>query len=224
MWLKLRNIKKSYLNGNRRIQVLRGIDLEVNKGEKIAIVGPSGSGKTTLLNIIGTLDRPDEGEIFFEGRPIEWQNDAFLSHFRGKKLGFVFQFYHLMPELNVKENILLPGLMAGWERSKLEERVQDLLSRLSLEDKKDSRIYALSGGERQKVAIARAVFLYPELLLADEPTGNLDPESAKEVIELFLELNKTLHLSLIIVSHNMEIAKRMDKLYLLKEGFLVEYS
>lgn len=221
--IKLKGITKSFYNGEKRIKILKGIDLEIMKGEKIAIVGPSGSGKTTLLNIIGTLDKPDEGTITWEERLIDFQKEEELASLRKNKIGFVFQFYHLMPELTVMENIILPGLMAGWSWERAIKRGEELLKRLNLWEKHTSKIYVLSGGERQKVAIARALFLNPTLLLADEPTGNLDPESGREVIKLFLELNAAYALTLIMVTHNLALAKNMDKVYLLKEGFIVEY-
>lgn len=224
MFVELKSIRKIFYNGEKPIEILRGIELKVEKGEKIAIVGPSGSGKTTLLNIIGTIDRPTSGELLFDGEKIDYQNDEKLSIFRRKKIGFVFQFYHLLPELNVFENLIIPGFIEGLPWREIEIRGYELLERLKLLHKKEARIYTLSGGERQKLAIGRALFLKPELLLADEPTGNLDPESSKEVIHLFLELNKEFNLTLILVTHNLEIAKRMDRIYLLKEGFLVEYN
>lgn len=224
MRVELRDIKKSFFNGEKRVEVLKGINLSVEKGEKIAIVGPSGSGKTTLLNIIGTIDQPSSGELRFDSEIINYQEDEKLSFLRRKKIGFVFQFYHLLPELNVFENLILPGLIEGLSSKEIEKRGEELLERLNLLPKKEARIYTLSGGERQKLAIGRALFLKPELLLADEPTGNLDPESAKEVIKLFLELNEDLKITLILVTHNLEIAQKMDKIYLLKEGFLVEYK
>uniref|UniRef100_A0A832LXT6 ABC transporter ATP-binding protein n=1 Tax=Caldimicrobium thiodismutans TaxID=1653476 RepID=A0A832LXT6_9BACT len=221
--LKVRNLQKSFRNGNKAVTVLKDINLEVEAGSKLAIVGPSGSGKTTLLNILGTIDRPDAGEILWEGSPLNWDDERELATLRMEKLGFVFQFYYLMPELNVEENIILPGLMAAWEHSRLTERLEELLEALNLQEKRKAKIYTLSGGERQKVAIARAVFLRPKLLLADEPTGNLDPESTKEVLKIFLELNATQGVTLILVTHNLELAQKMDKIYLLKEGVLVEY-
>jgi len=221
--LKVRNLQKSFRNGNKIVTVLKDINLEVEAGSKLAIVGPSGSGKTTLLNILGTIDRPDAGEILWEGSPLNWDDERELATLRMEKLGFVFQFYYLMPELNVEENIILPGLMAAWEHSRLTERLEELLEALNLQEKRKAKIYTLSGGERQKVAIARAVFLRPKLLLADEPTGNLDPESTKEVLKIFLELNATQGVTLILVTHNLELAQKMDKIYLLKEGVLVEY-
>lgn len=221
--LKVRNLQKSFRNGNKIVTVLKDINLEVEAGSKLAIVGPSGSGKTTLLNILGTIDRPDAGEILWEGRPLNWDAERELATLRMEKLGFVFQFYYLMPELNVEENIILPGLMAAWESGSIVERLEELLEALNLQEKRKAKIYTLSGGERQKVAIARAVFLKPKLLLADEPTGNLDPESTKEVLKIFLELNATQGVTLILVTHNLELAQKMDKIYLLKEGFLVEY-
>jgi ABC-type lipoprotein export system ATPase subunit len=224
MLLRAHQIKKGFSNGKKRIEVLKGINFEVNKGEKIAILGPSGSGKTTLLNILGTLERPDSGEVFWEEKVLNFRDEKELSFIRRKKMGFVFQFYHLMPELNVLENVMLPGLMEGLPRKEAQKRGEELLKRLKLSEKAWQRIYTLSGGERQKVAIARAIFLSPKILFADEPTGNLDAESAKEVVQLFLELNQELSLTLVVVTHNLEIAKKMDRIYLLKEGFLVEYS
>lgn len=224
MLLRAHQIKKGFSNGKKRIEVLKGINFEVNKGEKIAILGPSGSGKTTLLNILGTLERPDSGEVFWEEKVLNFRDERELSFIRRKKMGFVFQFYHLMPELNVLENVMLPGLMEGLPRKEAQKRGEELLKRLKLSEKAWQRIYTLSGGERQKVAIARAIFLSPKILFADEPTGNLDAESAKEVVQLFLELNQELSLTLVVVTHNLEIAKKMDRIYLLKEGFLVEYS
>ncbi|MGC9109134.1 MAG: ABC transporter ATP-binding protein [Caldimicrobium sp.] len=224
MFVELKNIKKVFFNGDKPIEILKGVELRVEKGEKIAIVGPSGSGKTTLLNIIGTIDKPTSGEIFFNGVSIDYQDDEKLSFFRRKKIGFVFQFYHLLPELNVFENLIIPGLIEGLSWMEIERTAKDLLEKLRLLPKRDARVYTLSGGERQKLAIGRALFLKPEILLADEPTGNLDPESAKEIINLFIELNQELKITLILVTHNMEIAKKMDKVYLLKEGFLVEYN
>lgn len=224
MFVELKNIKKVFFIGDKLIEILKGVELRVEKGEKIAIVGPSGSGKTTLLNIIGTIDKPTSGEIFFNGVSIDYQDDEKLSFFRRKKIGFVFQFYHLLPELNVFENLIIPGLIEGLSWMEIERTAKDLLEKLRLLPKRDARVYTLSGGERQKLAIGRALFLKPEILLADEPTGNLDPESAKEIINLFIELNQELKITLILVTHNMEIAKKMDKVYLLKEGFLVEYN
>ncbi len=222
--ITLKGIKKSFYNGKKKVEVLKGIDLYVAKGEKIAIVGPSGSGKTTLLNLVGGLDKPDEGVLLWGDKPIDFQNEEVLTQYRKSQIGFIFQFYHLMPELTVFENVILPGLMAGWRRNDCYQRGEELLRRLNLFDKASSKIYVLSGGERQKVAIARALFLKPQLLLADEPTGNLDTDSAKEVIKLILELNQMHNLTLMLVTHNMSLAQKMDKIYLLKEGFIVEYN
>lgn len=224
MFLRIRDLRKSFKSGERTVEVLRGINLDVKEAEKIAIVGPSGSGKTTLLNIIGTMDVPDSGEIIFKGEKINFGDEERLAELRRKHIGFVFQFYHLMPELTVEENILLPGLMAGFKEREIKERLDNILRRLNLAEKRGFKIYPLSGGERQKVAIGRAIFLSPELLLADEPTGNLDPESTKEVFSIFLELNREHRITIIMVTHNLELAKKMDKIYLLKEGMLFEYE
>jgi len=220
--LKLVDIKKSYKVGEEIVQVLRKVNLDVSQGEKIAILGPSGSGKTTLLNIISALDRPDEGKVLYLERDVHNLNDDEQAKYRLQEIGFIFQFYHLLPELTVLENILLPGIIAGVEVEPAEKRALELLEILSIKGKENYRVYPLSGGERQKVAIARALLLKPKLILADEPTGNLDPHSAESVINLLFSLCEKEGSTLILVTHNIELAKRCEKRYLLREGHLVE--
>lgn len=220
--VELKNITKKYLYPQGEIEVLRGINLKVQEKDKIAIVGPSGVGKTTLLNIIGTLDYPTSGEIYFFEKKLDYSNEERLLNLRKKNIGFIFQLHYLISEFTVIENVTLPGLISQWEKDKCLERAYELLKKLNLSGKENYKPFRLSGGERQKVAIARALFLNPSLLLADEPTGNLDQESAKEVIEIFLKINEELGTTIIMVTHNWELAKKMDKIFLLKDGFLIK--
>ncbi len=220
--VELKDITKKYFYNQGELEVLKGINLKVKKGDKIAIVGPSGVGKTTLLNIIGTLDCPTSGEIYFFGKKLNYRDEKELIKLRREKIGFVFQLHYLMPEFTVLENVILPGLISYWKKEDCLKRAYELLEKLNLSGKENLRPSRLSGGERQKVAIARALFLNPSLLLADEPTGNLDHESAKEVIDIFLKINKEFGSTVIMVTHNWELAKKMDKIFLLKNGFLVK--
>jgi lipoprotein-releasing system ATP-binding protein len=220
--LSLRDVQKSYKVGEEIVCVLRQVNLEVYQGEKIAILGPSGSGKTTLLNLISALDRPDAGKVFYLGKDVHSLTEDEQAEYRLHEVGFIFQFYHLLPELTVLENVLLPGIIAKKDLAALKERAFELLAHLSLEGKAHYKVYPLSGGERQKVAIARALLLKPKLVLADEPTGNLDPHSAETVINLLFFLCEREGSTLILVTHNHELAKRCEKRYLLREGHLVE--
>lgn len=220
--VELKEIKKKYFYPQGELEVLKGINLKVKKKDKIAVVGPSGVGKTTLLNIIGTLDYPTSGEIYFFGEKLDYSDEETLLKLRKEHIGFIFQLHYLIPEFTVVENIILPGLISQWKRENCLKRAYELLEKLNLSGKENYKPFRLSGGERQKVAIARALFLNPTLLLADEPTGNLDQESAKEVVEIFLRINAELGVTIIMVTHNWELAKRMDKIFLLKNGFLVK--
>lgn len=220
--VELKNITKKYFYPQGELEVLKGINLEVKKGDKIAIVGPSGVGKTTLLNIIGTLDQPTSGEVYLFGNLLDYKNEELLLKFRKEKIGFIFQLHYLIPEFTVIENIILPGVISYLKKEECFKRAYELLEKLNLSGKENFKPSSLSGGERQKVAIARALFLNPPLLLADEPTGNLDYESAKEIMDIFLKINEELGVTIIMVTHNWEMAKKMDKIFLLKNGFLVE--
>jgi len=221
-FLVLEKIKKSFFYLNKKIEILKGVDLSVEKGEKIAIVGPSGVGKTTLLHIIGTIERPDSGRLFFERRDLTTLSEKGLAEVRKSCMGFVFQMHYLLPELTVLENVILPGKIAGLDEREAEERARNLLELFGLGERLFYKPSHLSGGERQRVAIARALLLNPPLLLADEPTGNLDPQTAEEVIQAFLKANEEAGTTLILVTHNLDFAKKMDKIFLLKNGVLVK--
>lgn len=224
MILKLEKISKTYFNesGNRQRIILDHLDLQVNSGEKIAIVGPSGSGKTTLLNLIGTLDKADDGKIFVDGIDISALNDKKLAEFRNKKIGFVFQLHHLLPQLTLTENILLPTLAdKNLNTKEANARAQRLINRLGLSAVAHQRPAELSGGECQRTAVARALINQPRLLLADEPTGALDHQSAFNLVDLLAEVNSEEGVILIVVTHSMEVAQKMDTIYSLEEGRLL---
>jgi len=223
MILRLKNISKGYgdpLKSNFR-KVLSGLDLEVAANHKIAIAGPSGSGKTTLLNLIGTLDQPDEGEIFFKGKKINGYSQKELAHFRNRELGFVFQMHHLLPQLTLLENILLPTLTDKKLQGKQTlERAQKLISRMGLTEVAHQKPSELSGGECQRTAVARALINRPGLILADEPTGALDQKSAFNLTDLLVELNQEEGVTLIVVTHSMDVASKMDRIYKIESGKL----
>lgn len=220
MLLKLEKITKSY---SKDRTILDQLDLEVKNGERIAIVGPSGSGKTTLLNLIGTLDRPDSGKMYFEDKDLSVFSDQQLASFRNERIGFVFQMHHLLPQLTLLENILLPTLtdkkLQGKETL---ERAQKLIIRMGLSAVSDQKPSELSGGECQRTAVARALINRPGLILADEPTGALDKQSAFNLTDLMVELNQEDGVTLIVVTHSMDVAKKMDRIYKIGNGKLIE--
>ena len=213
-------IEKIY-NGIHRLTVLHGVDLHLKKGEMVAIVGASGTGKTTLLHILGTLDRPTKGKLFYHDQDVYAKNDIELSHFRNKTIGFVFQFHHLLPEFTAFENILMPGLISGKEKKQLHTEAMDLLERVELADRADHKTGELSGGEQQRIALARALIMKPALLLADEPTGNLDPKTGRKMFDLIRELNSSFSLTTVMVTHNHQLAAEMDRCLTLIDGKLV---
>ena len=219
-FLVLEHIKKSFFYLNKKIEVLKDVNLTVKKGEKIAIIGPSGVGKTTLLHIIGTIEKPDGGKIIFEQKDLTTLKEGELANIRKRYIGFVFQMHYLLPELNVLENVLLAGKIAGLTQEEAEKRAISILTSLGLKERIFHKPSLLSEGERQRTAIARALILEPPLLLADEPTGNLDPKTGEEVIDTFLQINKEKTITLIIATHNIDFAKKMDKIFLLKHGKL----
>lgn len=222
MLLKLEKISKSY--SAERI-ILDQLDLEINAGERIAIVGPSGSGKTTLLNLIGTLDRPDSGKMYFENQDLSKYSDEQLAVFRNRKIGFVFQMHHLLPQLNLFENILLPSLTDKKLQGKeTKERAMKLIYRMGLSEVVHQKPAELSGGECQRTAVARALINRPGLILADEPTGALDQKSAFNLTDLLCEINREEEVTLIVVTHSMDVAHKMDRIYHLIDGKLKEFE
>jgi lipoprotein-releasing system ATP-binding protein len=200
------------------LQVLKGVDLEIRTREVVSIVGASGAGKTTFLQILGTLERPDGGELDFDGEKPTLLNDRKLSAFRNQHIGFIFQFHQLLPEFTSIENVMIPGMIAGKTRGELEKRAQELLERLGLKDRMDAKPATLSGGEQQRVAVARALMNKPKLLLADEPSGNLDSHNAKELHALFFELQRELGQTIVIVTHNEELARMADRRLVMVDG------
>ena len=222
--LELKNIHKNFRLGEDDIEVLDGIEISIEQGETFAIVGPSGSGKTTLLQIIGLLDSPTRGELYVRGESPEDLNDKSKSRLRNEFFGFIYQFHHLMNEFTALENTMMPLLIRNQTTKEASAKAQDLLIRIGLEHRVNHKPHELSGGECQRVAVARALVTSPSLILADEPTGNLDPETADRVFDSFLDLNRSLNTSLIMVTHNQELAKRMDKVYELNFGKLIPSS
>ncbi|OPX20291.1 MAG: ABC transporter ATP-binding protein [Desulfobacca sp. 4484_104] len=216
--IQLCGLVKTFVANSNRVEVLRGVDLAIEQGDSLAIVGTSGVGKSTLLHILGTLDRPTSGQVLWDGQEVFSLDDQQLAEFRNKKVGFVFQFHHLLSEFNALENVMLPVLIARRPRSEAQDRAEALLSQVGLQERLYHRIGALSGGEQQRVAVARALVLEPAVLLADEPTGNLDPRTGEQVHELLLSLNQEKGLTTVIVTHNLELAKRLDRQVTLVDG------
>ncbi len=215
--IRAKNIQKNYGD----LQVLKGIDLEIRKGEIVSIVGESGAGKSTLLHIIGTLDRPSnpkESTLKIEEQDITQLKDKELSRFRNQNIGFIFQFHQLLPEFTALENVMIPGMIAGRSKKELKEESQKLLDFLNLNDRTDHKPSELSGGEQQRVAIARALINDPKVILADEPSGNLDSKNAEELHNLFFELRKTFDKTFVIVTHNRELAQMSDRILVMKDG------
>jgi len=212
------NLYKNYYLDKRTIKVLKGIDLEIYEGEVVAIMGPSGVGKSTLLHILGVLDRPTKGRVLIDDKDIFQNNDRKLAEYRNTEVGFVFQFHHLLPEFSALENVMLPGMIAGINKDMVRNRAIELLTEVGLEERLDHRPNELSGGEQQRVAVARALINSPRLLLADEPSGNLDRQSAETLHQLFWELNKKLNQTLIIVTHNVELAQQANRVIELFDG------
>ena len=216
--LKATNITRNYND----LSVLKGVDIFVNKGEIVSIVGSSGAGKSTLLHILGSLDKANSGEIWINNERIDTLNEKELAKFRNKHIGFVFQFHHLLPEFTALENVCIPGWIAGTPKNELEARALELLKILGLEDRASHKPSELSGGEQQRVAVARALINNPDIVFADEPTGNLDSKHAQELHELFLHLQKTMGQTFLIVTHNEALAKMSDRVVHMKDGKIVE--
>jgi len=214
--IRTENIHKSFGN----LQVLKGIDLEIRDGEIVSIVGASGAGKSTLLHILGTLDLADQGKLLFDDVDVNALSEKKLSDFRNKNIGFVFQFHHLLPEFTALENVCIPAFIAGTSKSKAEKRAIELLAYLKLQDRMDHKPAELSGGEQQRVAVARSLINEPSIILADEPSGNLDSKSAVELHQLFFELRKRFNQTFIIVTHNQELADMADRKLTIVDGVI----
>jgi lipoprotein-releasing system ATP-binding protein len=219
---RLVGVVRNFRQGRAILHVLRGIDLQARAGELVALVGPSGSGKSTLLHIAGLLERPDEGEVYLDGEASSRLDDDRRTAIRRTNIGFVYQYHHLLPEFSAEENVVLPQMIAGQSRGRGRRRARDLLGRLGLGDRLHHRPGQLSGGEQQRVAIARALANGPKIVLADEPTGNLDPATAEEVFDLFVALARDAGLAAVIATHNPSLAARMDRTVRLQDGHLVE--
>ncbi len=220
--IRVEAVGKAYRNNAIPLEVLRGINLEIHRGEFLAISGPSGAGKSTLLHILGALDEPTQGRVLFEEKDIYALGEVERANFRNRKAGFVFQFYHLLPEFSALENIMLPALIKSWwERKKTAHRALALLEKVGLSARATHRPKELSGGEQQRVAIARALVNKPQVLFCDEPTGNLDSESGKNILGLLKELNKEEKTTIVLVTHDKEIAGAADRIIHLKDGVVL---
>jgi len=224
MIVKLNNIHKYYRIGNTKLHVLKGISLEIAPGELLAIEGPSGAGKSTLLHLMGGLDRPSEGKVYLEGEDIYNFTDSRISQLRNEKVGFVFQFYYLIPELTVLENVALPLLIRGEYRKKALNLTQEVLDFLNLKERVSHYPNQISGGEQQRAAIARAIVTNPKLLLCDEPTGNLDSQMGQEVLKLLLNINKERATTIIIVTHDKDVALWMKRRIHINDGTFINNS
>jgi len=216
--LSARALSKTYTMGKRSLEVLRGVDLDVTRGEFLALRGASGAGKSTLLHLIGGLDSPNAGEILFDGKNLVAFSESKLTHFRNRRVGFIFQAYHLLPELDALENVCLPARMARISVATVEARGRELLARVGLKDRLDHKPSELSGGEQQRVAIARALINEPELILADEPTGNLDSHTGSEIIELLKSLRVERNTTLVIATHDAKVAANAERVIELVDG------
>lgn len=218
--LELKNLHRSFKQGSQTLEVLRGIDLNIEKGEVVALIGPSGSGKSTMLQIAGLLEKPTKGEIYLDGLKCSKLGDAMRTSLRRDYLGFVYQYHNLLPDFDAVENVMMPLLIAGVSPKTAREKAEKLLKRLGLAKRLKHRPAELSGGEQQRVAITRALANTPKLLLADEPTGNLDPKTAETVFAELIAMVKETGLSALIATHNMELAQQMDRVVTLKDGVL----
>ena len=221
-FIVLEDLVKTFQTGTSTVEVLTGLNLQVRRGQSVSVVGASGVGKSTLLHIIGTLDKPSSGKVFLDGQRINGRDERSLAVIRNRKIGFVFQFHHLLPEFNALENAAMPGLIGGISRRKAFEMAEAILVRVGLAERLKHRVGELSGGEQQRVAVARALVLEPELLLADEPTGNLDTKTGRRINELILELNEERGLTSVVVTHNLELAAMTSRQIRLHEGRAIE--
>ncbi len=215
-------LDKSFFQDKKKVEILKDLNLVVEKGEVLNILGASGAGKSTLLHILGALDHPTNGKVLYDGKDIFLLNERDVASFRNKRIGFVFQFHHLLSEFTALENTMMPGLVLGMSRQESEQKAHEILKRLGLENRHNHKPGELSGGEQQRVAVSRAVFLNPDVVLADEPTGNLDTKTGEEVHNLLMELNKELEITMIVVTHNLKLAEKNGRCLLLVDGKIEE--
>ncbi len=220
--LQANDLRKTYTNGLKEVEVLKGIDLAVQPGEMTAIIGASGSGKTTLLQILGTLAPATGGQLLFKNSRLDQKSDKELAGFRNKSLGFIFQFHHLLPEFSALENVMMPALISGSSRKDTEGPARQLLAAVELDHREQHRVHELSGGEQQRTALARSLIMEPELLLADEPTGNLDSRAGGMVFKLLQSICRDRSLAVLMVTHNRMLADQMDRCLTLSDGILGE--
>jgi lipoprotein-releasing system ATP-binding protein len=218
--VRIENLSKEFSTGEGAIHVLKGVDYEIQAGERIAIVGQSGVGKSTLLHILGTLDHPSEGRVLLRGEDVFQKSSAELARLRNAFVGFVFQFHHLLPEFSAIENVMMPGLIAHRDFDEMRERAREMLGEVDLLHRLEHRVGKLSGGERQRVAVARALVMDPPLVLADEPTGNLDPSTGDQIAELLFQMNLTRGTTLVVVTHSTRMARKLGRVAVLRDGHL----
>lgn len=218
--MEAQNVSKKYKQGERELEILKGIDLTLYEGEALCIVGSSGAGKSTLLHVMGTLDLPDTGTLFFENEDLHSKSEEELAHFRNRKMGFVFQSHHLLTEFTALENVALPCRLSGMEKRESEDRAREYLNIMGLEARKDHYPSELSGGELQRVAIARALVRGPQVLFADEPTGNLDSKNGKMIQDLFFSLKEKFNLTFVVVTHDLQFSKSFSRVLMMQDGKL----
>jgi lipoprotein-releasing system ATP-binding protein len=218
--LQLKDIRRSFEQGGEKLDILRGVNLSIERGEIVALLGPSGCGKTTLLQIAGLLENPTSGEVFINGQKVGSRADKVRTQLRRTQIGFIYQFHHLLSDFTAVENLLLPQYIAGNNKSEAKDRAQALLTSVGLQKRAEHYPSQLSGGEQQRVAIARALVNRPALLLADEPTGNLDPKTAEDVFQVMVHTIRSLNIGALVVTHNEELARRMDRILQLKDGLV----
>jgi len=216
--IQVQRLFKSYGDKSKRVEVLKGVDLTFSQGDKAAIVGASGVGKTTFLHVLGTLDRPTSGKVLYEGKDVYTLNEKGLAHFRNREIGFVFQFHHLLPEFSALENTMMPCLIQGIPKQESVSRAEAILTLVGLKERLSHKPGELSGGEQQRVAVARALVLEPKVLLADEPTGNLDGKTGESVFDLLRELNRIKWVTVIVVTHNLRLAEKLSRQIQLVDG------
>ncbi|MFH0837364.1 MAG: ABC transporter ATP-binding protein [Candidatus Aenigmatarchaeota archaeon] len=219
--IELRDVKKVYQMDDVKVEALRGVDFSVNKGEFVAISGVSGSGKSTLLHIVGLLDKPSHGKVIMDGKDVSKLSEDEFADFRGKKIGFVFQFFNLYPTLNARQNVELPLMIQEWTEKEREKKANELLALVDMSDRATHMPSQLSGGQRQRIAIARSLAVDPDIILADEPTGNLDTKSGQEVINTLVRINKTAAKTVIIITHDKDVAKHAQRTIEIKDGKII---